>query len=164
MSLFCLQTYIRSLHGWNFLFLCISLGFLATNVAIVVEYSTDSDILGIFLKDCIYLFWNNIVAIACPILIHMYMCMFITSAYMPRHFSHLWLFVMLWTHQAPLSMGFSRQEYWSGFIFIILAKNSIIYAYYVIFKSFESMILKIHPSNMIFIFNLWEKLFQFLNT
>ena len=30
--------------------------------------------------------------------------------------SVLWLFVTLWTvaHQAPLSMGFSRQEYWSG--------------------------------------------------
>ena len=32
------------------------------------------------------------------------------------HFSHVWLFVTLWTvaHQVPLSMGFSRQEYWSG--------------------------------------------------
>ena len=31
-------------------------------------------------------------------------------------FSHVWLFVDLWTvpFQAPLSMGFSRQEYWSG--------------------------------------------------
>ena len=31
-------------------------------------------------------------------------------------FSHVWLFVILWTivSQAPLSMGFSRQEYWSG--------------------------------------------------
>ena len=31
-------------------------------------------------------------------------------------FSFLWLFVTLWAvaHQAPLSMGFSRQEYWSG--------------------------------------------------
>ena len=30
--------------------------------------------------------------------------------------SCVWLFVTLWTiaHQAPLSMGFSRQEYWSG--------------------------------------------------
>ena len=30
-------------------------------------------------------------------------------------FSHIWLFVTLWTVacQAPLSMGFSRQEYWS---------------------------------------------------
>ena len=29
---------------------------------------------------------------------------------------HIWLFVTLWTgdQQAPLSMGFSRQEYWSG--------------------------------------------------
>ena len=32
------------------------------------------------------------------------------------HFSHLRLFVTLWTvaHQVPLSMGFSRQVYWSG--------------------------------------------------
>ena len=30
--------------------------------------------------------------------------------------SHVWFFATLWTvdHQAPLSMGFSRQEYWSG--------------------------------------------------
>ena len=30
--------------------------------------------------------------------------------------SHVWLFVALWTaaHQAPLSMGFPRLEYWSG--------------------------------------------------
>ena len=32
------------------------------------------------------------------------------------HFSHVRLFATPWTvaHQAPLSMGFSRQEYWSG--------------------------------------------------
>ena len=32
------------------------------------------------------------------------------------HFSRVQLFETLWTvaHQAPLSMGFSRQEYWSG--------------------------------------------------
>ena len=31
-------------------------------------------------------------------------------------FSHVWLFATPWAtaHQAPLSMGFSRQEYWSG--------------------------------------------------
>ena len=31
-------------------------------------------------------------------------------------FNHVQLFMTLWTvaHQAPLSMGFSRQEYWSG--------------------------------------------------
>ena len=32
------------------------------------------------------------------------------------HFSRVQLFANLWTvaHHAPLSMGFSRQEYWSG--------------------------------------------------
>ena len=33
--------------------------------------------------------------------------------------SHVWLFATSWTvaHQAPLSMGFSRHEYWSGLPF-----------------------------------------------
>ena len=33
-----------------------------------------------------------------------------------NRFSCIWLFATLWTlaHQAPLSMGFSRQEYWNG--------------------------------------------------
>ena len=37
----------------------------------------------------------------------------------PRCFSYAWLFGTLWTvaHQATLSMGFSRQEYWSGLFF-----------------------------------------------
>ena len=35
---------------------------------------------------------------------------------LPGCFSWIWLFVTTWTvvHQAPLFMGFSRQEYWSG--------------------------------------------------
>ena len=38
---------------------------------------------------------------------------------MLSHFSHVWLSATLWTvaHQASLSMGFSRQEYWSGLLF-----------------------------------------------
>ena len=34
------------------------------------------------------------------------------------HFSHVWLFATPWTvaHQTPLSMRFSRQEYWSGLL------------------------------------------------
>ena len=37
---------------------------------------------------------------------------------MLSHFNHVQLFVTLWTVacQAPLSMGFSRQEYWSGWL------------------------------------------------
>ena len=40
----------------------------------------------------------------------------------PSRFSHVWLFVTLWTiaHQAPLSMGFSREEHWSGLPFPLL--------------------------------------------
>ena len=35
---------------------------------------------------------------------------------MLSHFSCVQLFATLWTvaHRAPLSLGFSRQEYWSG--------------------------------------------------
>ena len=35
------------------------------------------------------------------------------------HFISVWLFATLWTvvHQTPLSMGFSRQEYWRGLPF-----------------------------------------------
>ena len=42
--------------------------------------------------------------------------MFTDHACMLSHYSQVWLFVTLWTvaHQAPLSLGFSRQEYWSG--------------------------------------------------
>ena len=38
------------------------------------------------------------------------------SAFLLSRFSHGRLFVTLWTvaHQASLSKGFSRQEYWSG--------------------------------------------------
>ena len=36
--------------------------------------------------------------------------------HMLSRFSHVQLFAMLWTvaHQTPLSMRFSREEYWSG--------------------------------------------------
>ena len=42
-----------------------------------------------------------------------------THACMLNHFSHVWLFATLWTIacQAPLPMGFSRQDYWSGLSF-----------------------------------------------
>ena len=36
-----------------------------------------------------------------------------------KSLSHVWLFATPWTvaHRAPLSMGFSRQDYWSGLTF-----------------------------------------------
>ena len=43
------------------------------------------------------------------------------------HFSHIWLFATLRTiaHQAPLSMGFSRQEYWGWLPFPTLGDLSM---------------------------------------
>ena len=48
-----------------------------------------------------------------------YECKFICACCVLSHFSCIRLFVMLWTValQAPLSIGFSRQEYWSGLPF-----------------------------------------------
>ena len=42
---------------------------------------------------------------------HLYVCVCVLS-----RFSHVWLLVTPWTvaHQTALSMGFSKQEYWSG--------------------------------------------------
>ena len=47
--------------------------------------------------------------------IYIFMCVCVCVCVF-SHFSHLKLFVTLWTVacQAPLSMGFCRQEYWSG--------------------------------------------------
>ena len=52
--------------------------------------------------------------------IHIYM--YISDVYINIRkwmLSHIWLFVTAWAVacQAPLSMGFSRQEYWSGLPF-----------------------------------------------
>ena len=49
----------------------------------------------------------------------MYICVCVcvcVYAHMLSHFSFIRLFSTLWTvaHQDPLSMGFSRQEYWGG--------------------------------------------------
>ena len=46
-------------------------------------------------------------------------CLYYTwAANVLSHFSRVQLFETPWTvaHQAPLSMGFSRQEYWSGLL------------------------------------------------
>ena len=49
-----------------------------------------------------------------PALSMLWLCVCMLSC-----FSHVHRFVILWivAHQAPLSMGFSRQEYWSGLSF-----------------------------------------------
>ena len=50
-----------------------------------------------------------------------YIILYYITVYVPcaQLLSHVQLFMTPWTvaHQAPLSMGFSRQEYWSGLPF-----------------------------------------------
>ena len=45
-----------------------------------------------------------------------------------KSLSHVWLFATPWTaaYQAPLSMGFSRQEYWSGMPYVPWIGRSIL--------------------------------------
>ena len=45
-----------------------------------------------------------------------FISIYVVYIYILRNFSHVWLFATLWiiALQAPLSMGFSRQEHWSG--------------------------------------------------
>ena len=55
------------------------------------------------------------------------LCLLIIMLLLLSHVSHVWLFMTQWTvaHQAPLSMGFSRQEYWSGLSFGSYVSNLI---------------------------------------
>ena len=53
--------------------------------------------------------------ILCWKILHLYSQVVLCSVL--NHFSCVWLFVTLWTHQTPQSMGFSRQEHWSGLPF-----------------------------------------------
>ena len=47
---------------------------------------------------------------------HSQVCLASFCVFMLSHFSHIWVFATPWpvAHQTPLSMEFSRQEYWSG--------------------------------------------------
>ena len=67
-----------------------------------LHYSTENNIQYLRIKQQKRMFRKRM---------YMWMCVHVLS-----HFSSIWLFVTLWTaaRQAPLSMGFSRQEYWSG--------------------------------------------------
>ena len=71
-----------------------------------------------------------------------------------KSLSHVWLLVVPWTvaYQAPLSMGFSRQEYWSGvplpsLIFIIYI-HIYSYIYGFCYKKKVIFNLKIHSNSL----------------
>ena len=75
------------------------------------------------------LIWGNLCRTICIILgkyfnyifmkntgITFVMCAYVWKVKV-KSLSHVWLFSTPWTYQAALSMGFSRQEYWSGLPF-----------------------------------------------
>ena len=56
---------------------------------------------------------------------------------------HVWCFATTWTiaHQAPLSLVFSRQEYWNGLSCLPPGNLPLKTAYFVYLVSFDSIIL-----------------------
>ena len=73
-----------------------------------------------FRKNCVFMIQLCIlIAMVCT---WSYVC-----ACMLRHFSHVPLLATSWTlaHEAPLSLGFSRQEHWSGLPFPSPMENSM---------------------------------------
>ena len=90
------------------------------------EKETFKIIQNIINSQYIFIFWQWASIVSVNMLTHRYdnpyknvvcypstPCMHVC---MLNRFSHAWLFVILWTVacQVPLSMGFSRQECWSG--------------------------------------------------
>ena len=70
---------------------------------------------------------NRINAAAAAVYINITSSSDILSVCMCWSFSHVQLFATPWTvaHQAPLSMGFSRKEYYSGLSFLIYTFSRI---------------------------------------
>ena len=62
-----------------------------------------------------------------------------------KSLSRVWLFATPWSaaYQAPPSMGFSRQEYWSG----VPSPSLVLETYYVLIQCFSNMIYR--PREMI---------------
>ena len=58
--------------------------------------------------------------VRCVVWLHFHPFLNYICVCVPSHFSHVQLFATLWTvaHQAPLSMEFSSQKYWSGLPFL----------------------------------------------
>ena len=91
---------------------------------LLVEHSA-----GVFFWKCVY-FTHRYVVLFVHLFVFFFFFFFFCLTQIPGRlesqkrnhcelFCHVWLFVTPWTvaHQAPLSMGFPRQEYWNGVSF-----------------------------------------------
>lgn len=111
MNLFCLEGYIRSLHGWNFLFSFFPMGFLATYFDTMVGCSTDNNTLSVFLRYCIYISRNNILAIAFPNYLYLSVCIYAYLCYLLKIASYMHIvqylnLLSLWFPKLPMEITY----------------------------------------------------------
>ena len=94
----------------------ISFSFMANNILVCVSVLSLGVCLCVF---CLFFILSSIHGhLVCFYILAIINSAAITKVKM-KSLSHVWLFVTPWTvaHQAPPSMGFSRQKYWSGLPF-----------------------------------------------
>ena len=91
-------------------------GTFVTNDEPTLKYNHPNPqfILPFTLDSVHFMSWDKWIIIC----IHHYRMIQSICAWVLSHFSRVQLCATLWTivHQAPLSMGFSKQEYWSGVV------------------------------------------------
>ena len=108
LHFFCYDSspYIVSLYGVHWLSIFLSFSFGSSIWMLSTSLSSNTLILFSFSFP-----WSSLLLNLCVEFFSLLIVLCMLS-----HLSHVWLFVTLWTvaHQALLSIGFSRQEYWSG--------------------------------------------------
>jgi len=108
LHFFCYDSgpYIVSLYGVHWLSIFLSFSFDSSIWMLSTNLSSNTLILFSFSFP-----WSSLLLNLCVEFFSLLIVLCMLSC-----LSHVWLFVTLWTvaHQAPLSIGFSRQEYWSG--------------------------------------------------
>ena len=108
LHFFCYDSspYTVSLYGVHWLSIFLSFSFGSSIGMLSTNLSSNTLILFSFSFP-----WSSLLLNLCVEFFSLLIVLCILS-----RLSHVWLFVTLWTvaHQAALSIGFSRQEYWSG--------------------------------------------------
>ena len=108
LHFFCYDSspYTVSLYGVHWLSIFLSFSFGSSIGMLSTNLSSNTLILSSFSFP-----WSSLLLNLCVEFFSLLIVLCILS-----RLSHVWLFVTLWTvaHQDALSIGFSRQEYWSG--------------------------------------------------
>ena len=121
-----LHNFVNPCYFLSFFIIVIQVGVKWSPILVLMCITPQLIMLGVFMCHCELMCFLGEMPIRslCPFLIGLYVLSLIellSSSYTLHAcvlscFSHVQIFVTLWTvaNQAPLSTGFSRQEYWSG--------------------------------------------------